>query len=978
MTVAAPIDAVRTHFQQLARDAAALRTWQARYVDLIVAGHKTAVDDLAANFAVRHEAAQAEQRRLHQAADALLAQQAAAVYAGWQAASAAFGWQASPWSAAASQPFSPPAADAAPPNSLRIGSLRLAGDPGHWDLPALAPFLGHTSLCIDARQSSAAAAAGQALLQSLLLRLVLNAPPRRVQLTLCEPGNAGSLLAGFLHLPQEQRGPRIFVRPDEVAAQLAHMSEQITRVAQERLRNVYPTVETYNTANPATAVPYRVLVIARLPAGMDERLWATLLQVARTGPAAGVYLLATLDGLTPAPYNVALDDLLALCTPLTFTAPDHLRWRDPDLGEFSVTPDAPPPATQMNTWLAAVSEGLAQAVTTLDFSQIAPPPSHYWQARSRDGLAIPIGLDSTGAVHTLQLGQGVVHHALVGGVTGSGKSNLLHVLITQLALTYSPDDLALYLMDFREGVEFQDYVDLPHARVVALESEREFALSVLERLQAEREARGEMFKRHGAQFLADYVAASGRPLPRILLMIDEFQVLFAEEDALARRAGQILEDLTRRGRGFGIHVLLSSQTPAISGLYSRTLYEQMGLRMALRCTPQVSQAVLGEGNIAASQLTQAGQAIVNDGLGERSHNREVQVALLSPAARRAALTTVRALAAGRADPPTITFAAHAAARLEANPALLAALAGSAAPHTEAASVWLGEPIAIKASTAALLERYEAANLLVIGGDEEQALGLLVAAILSVASQRTPDQANFLVGDFSRPTARHFGLFQRLGLPHAVTVLNARQLRSADAPAAPPPDASPDAPPELPPGRRPSLFAALTPVTLPAAGSTPLDRLEALIAARWAQMDAGVVPAGPETWLVLAGLHAWRDLRPVEFKLAPAAEQLLRIAERGPEVGVHTVAWADGFATLEQSFKRAGVAHFDHRAILRVGESDSNQLLGSPVAARLADNRALYRFEGWALGEAEKFKPYPVPEATILAELAARIRGRMAG
>lgn len=974
MTFDAQIDTIRTSFQQLAGGGAALRAWQAHYVDLLDAGHKAALAELTAGYAVRRRAVELTRQQHAATADAVLAQESAAIALRWQTARTSFGCDAGRWDDLAATPCLPPALDAAPA-ALRIGALQLPGDPGHWDLPALTPLLGRASLCIDARHSPAAATAGQALLQSILLRLVLTHAPQRVRLTLCEPGGAGSLLAGFLHLPAEQRGPRIFVRADEVAAELARLSEQITRIAQERLRNVYPTVEAYNAANPATAVPYRVLVIAGLHAGMDERLWATLLQVARTGPAAGVYLLATLDGLTLPPRNVVLDDLLALCTPLTFTAPDRLHWRDPELGEFSVTPDAPPPAAQMNAWLAAVSEGLAQAVTTLDFSQIAPSPARYWQTRSRDGLAIPIGLGSTGAVHTLQLGQGVVHHALVGGVTGSGKSNLLHVLITQLALTYAPDDLALYLMDFREGVEFQDYVDLPHARVVALESEREFALSVLERLQAEREARGELIKRHGAQFLADYVGASGRPLPRILLMIDEFQVLFAEEDALARRAGQILEDLTRRGRGFGIHVLLSSQTPAISGLYSRTLYEQMGLRVALRCTPQVSQAVLGEGNIAASQLTHAGQAIVNDGLGERSHNREVQVALLSPTARRAALTTVQALAAGRADPPTITFAAHAPARLEANPELLAALAGSAAPRTDAVSVWLGEPIAIKTPTAALLERYEAANLLVIGGDEEQALGLLVAAILSVASQRPPDQASFLIGDFSRPTARHFGLFQGLGLPHAVTVLNARQLRSPDAP---PPDAPQAAPAEQPPGRRPSLFAALTPATPPAAGSTPLDRLEALIAARWAQMDAGIAPAGPETWLVLAGLHAWRDLRPVEFKLAPAAEQLLRIAERGPEVGVHTVAWADSFATLEQSFKRAGVAHFDHRAILRVGEGDSNQLLGSPVAARLADGRALYRFEGWALGEAEKFKPYPVPEAETLADLAARIRGRMAG
>jgi S-DNA-T family DNA segregation ATPase FtsK/SpoIIIE len=651
MTVDTQLEALRVSFQWLVGGAAALHNWQQQYTTRLDAAHQADLAALAQQYAAQRREAEAARRRQEAIAADVLAQESAAIYSLWQVARTSLGFDVARWEDLSNTPHTPPAVDA-PPAALRIGNLRLAGDPGHWELPALAPMLRGASLCIDARHSPAAATAGQALLQSLLLRLTLTCPPRRVQLTLCEPGGTGSLLAGFLHLPQEQRGPRIFVRPDEVAAQLAQMNEQITRVAQERLRNVYPTVEAYNAANPATAVPYRVLGIAGLPAGMDERLWATLLQVARTGPAAGVYLLATLDGLTAPQRNVVLDDLLALCTPLTFTAPDRLRWRDPELGEFTVTPDAPPPAAQMNAWLAAISEGLAQTVTALDFSQIAPSPAHYWQARSRDGLAIPIGLDSTGALHTLQLGQGVVHHALVGGVTGSGKSNLLHVLITQLALTYSPDDLALYLMDFREGVEFQDYVDLPHARVVALESEREFALSVLERLQAEREARGELFKRHGAQFLADFVAASGRPLPRILLMIDEFQVLFAEEDALARRAGQILEDLTRRGRGFGLHILLSSQTPAISGLYSRTLYEQMGLRVALRCTPQVSQAVLGEGNITASQLTHAGQAIVNDGLGERNHNREVQVSLLPAAARRAALTTVRALAAGRADPPT--------------------------------------------------------------------------------------------------------------------------------------------------------------------------------------------------------------------------------------------------------------------------------------------------------------------------------------
>lgn len=972
MTVAEATDDVRVQFQRLTQGAGLLRAAQAHYVDALAAQQEAALLELAAVYAGQRESAQTEFKRQADAADASLADETALIHARWQADRAAFAWVAGSWDAAAAEDYTLPALTAPTPSSVRIGRLSLQGDPGAWDLPALAPLLGHAHLLVDGRGDAALAAASRTLLQSMLLRLVLTCPPRRVQLTLCEPGGAGSLLAGFLHLPPEQRGPRVFVRPDELAAQLAQLSEHITHVAQERLRNVYATVEAYNAANPATAVPYRVLVIAGLPAGCDERAWAAFLQVLRTGPAAGVYVLATLDSLTPPARNINLADLGALCTPLRFSAPDCLLWQDAELGEFAVTPDAPPPAEQMNAWLTTAGAGLAQTTTALDFAQIMPPPERRWASSSRDGLEIPIGLDSTGALYRLQLGRGVIHHGLLGGAPGSGKSNLLHVLILQLALTYSPDEVELYLLDFREGVEFQDYVSLPHARVVALESEREFALSILERLQAEMTARGDRFRPVGAQVLADYVGVTGRPLPRILLIIDEFQVLFSEEDALARQAGQILDSLTRLGRGFGIHVLLSSQTPTISGLYSRTLYEQMGLRMALRCTPLVSQAVLGEGNVAASQLSQVGRAIVNDGLGAAQQNREVQVALLPAAERRAALAAVHTLAHARRDSPAVTFAARAPARIEANPELQAVLAqGRAAAHDDGVQIWLGEPIALKAPTAARLERYEASNLLIIGGDEDQAFGLLTAAVLSVAAQCDPTQAEFLVGDFSRPTSRYFGLFGRLNLPHRIFVLNARQLRGP-APAAPAADASSTS-------GRVSFFDPMPSPEATTWASAPLDRLEALIVERSAQMDSGVVPGGPTIYLVLAGLHAWRDLRPLDYnKPAPAAEQVLRIAQGGPEIGVHVIAWADSNATLEQSFKRSGLAHFDHRVILRVSEGDSNNLLGSPLAARLPDGRALYRFEGGALGAVEKFKPYVVPAASILADLAAQIRGANGG
>ena len=87
----------------------------------------------------------------------------------------------------------------------------------------------------------------------------------------------------------------------------------------------------------------------------------------------------------------------------------------------------------------------------------------------------------------LRLGRGLAQHALIAGKTGSGKSNLLHVIITNLALWYSPDEVEFYLVDFKKGVEFKVYVTqpLPHARAVAIESDREFGVSVLQRIDAE-------------------------------------------------------------------------------------------------------------------------------------------------------------------------------------------------------------------------------------------------------------------------------------------------------------------------------------------------------------------------------------------------------------------------------------------------------------------------------------------------------------
>src|SRR5690606_8858073 len=115
---------------------------------------------------------------------------------------------------------------------------------------------------------------------------------------------------------------------------------------------------------------------------------------------------------------------------------------------------------------------------------------------------------------------------------------------------------------------FKPYADhsLPHARVIAIESEREFGLSVLRKFQSELEVRGALFREAGVQDYTLYRERTNQKLPRIVLIVDEFQILFVEQDMLSNRAAQILEDLARRGRAFGIHVILGSQSVQVANL----------------------------------------------------------------------------------------------------------------------------------------------------------------------------------------------------------------------------------------------------------------------------------------------------------------------------------------------------------------------------------------------------------------------------
>ncbi|HIU04191.1 MAG TPA: hypothetical protein IAD14_01795 [Candidatus Coprousia avicola] len=209
-----------------------------------------------------------------------------------------------------------------------------------------------------------------------------------------------------------------------------------------------------------------------------------------------------------------------------------------------------------------------------------------------DKLSIPFGFMPDGAPLALEFGDavadGLSHFALATGTTGTGKTSLLHAIILSGLATYGPDDLRLYLLDFKQGVEFEVYAQyrLPHVRVVALDADQAFGASVLEELYTELQRRAKLYQELGVTSYAAARRASPSPLPRYLVVLDEFQVLLTEatDRRAANRAAAVLRTFFQTARAFGMHFILSTQALASLNLgcsMSDRDLSQVNVRIAL-------------------------------------------------------------------------------------------------------------------------------------------------------------------------------------------------------------------------------------------------------------------------------------------------------------------------------------------------------------------------------------------------------------
>ena len=509
-------------------------------------------------------------------------------------------------------------------------------------------------------------------INSIIFRLLATTPPGKLSFTIFDPVGLGQNFSSLMHLADYEEGSinsRIWTQSAQFEEKLAELNEHMEKIIQMYLRNEYATITEYNAQAGSVAEKYHFLVIASFPVNFSDTAAKRLRNIAANGARCGVFTLIHWDQRNAVPQDFVPDELRknSVCLVRTDSGFELSNWRSSGI---RLLLDSPPPPEFAKEFLIRVGEGSKNASRVeVPFEQIAP--TELWQEETTEILRVPIGRSGATKFQYLEIGSGTRQHALIAGKTGSGKSTLFHVIITNLALRCSPDEVEFYLIDFKKGVEFKCYGSrkLPHARVVAIESDREFGLSVLQRLDEELRRRGDLFRKVGAQDLAGYKRAGGiEPVPRSLLMIDEFQEFFTEEDRISQGAAVLLDRIVRQGRAFGIHVLLGSQTLGGAYTLARATIGQMVIRIALQCNEADAYLIMDQDNPAPRLLSRPGEGIYNDAAGAIEGNSPFQAVWLSDKTRDSYLAKIRERADQKANqyPGPLVFEGNAPADVREN------------------------------------------------------------------------------------------------------------------------------------------------------------------------------------------------------------------------------------------------------------------------------------------------------------------------
>ncbi|WP_158886792.1 FtsK/SpoIIIE domain-containing protein [Amycolatopsis anabasis] len=723
-----------------------------------------------------------------------------------------------------------------PPALWRIGSSTMDSN-GPFDV--VVPLLDESHLSITSAPKTRDRV--DALIENLLMRVLSTVEPGAVRIHLWDVGQLTAVLPNLY--PLSRTSALNTYDPTRLDDLLDELAGHIRRIHEQTMKSGYTSLRAMRLADGHRREPWRIAVLYGNGDTWSPEPLRALKRIATGAHAAGISLI-TVDLPTVLGGSVENIRLLDESHAVTsMTGP-----------ELIVDLDPPLPAGQV----AGAANRLAQALIEKQggprsFADLLPP--ELGQGNSAEELRAPVGFYEGDPVEVV-IGDHSPH-ALIGGPSGSGKTNFLYALLGSLAARYPPGELALYLLDFKEGVSFaglapgrKDATWLPHAKLIGVNvnTDREFGLALLRFLADELRRRSTAAKEHEVTNLAGLRQEDPEGhWPRIVAVIDEFQYLFAGRDGVTNQATALLEDIARRGRAQGIHLILASQDVAgIEAFWGKpAVFEQCTLRIAM---PK-ARRVLAETNNAAVGAPKW-HAVINHDSGVAHGN---QLAHVPDASSKDVFPALQARLwnayAVEHDRPRLFDGAH-------SPVLEQVSAFAELKPDGHPRALLGQSIDVREAACGVeLSPSPGRNLAVLGTSAAEALSIMDAATRSLARQYEPGGVEFVV---NCPVERCVHAVREL--VDGLCAAGHRAVLVSDA----------------------DLGARLTEIAAQPAGQTPRVLL---------------------LYGVDAALPALEAKKPGEPK--SGLDQLRVVLKHGPGNGVHTLGWWRSTARLKDTLGFGG-------------------------------------------------------------------------
>ena len=346
------------------------------------------------------------------------------------------------------------------------------------------------------------------------------------------------------------------------------------------------SIEQVNETSGKIVENYEIVVLLDDP---DAEISAQdqLIPLFEKGPMYGIYFIG-LNSTEKVAQNKAQDNILKHTNSYhVINAGEVNSWKGSQADGLITTLSI----ANNEVWAKAAFEQINNAATKqikheFDWNKAIESP--YTQTDNE--VVAPIGYTEDGTPFFFKMDVSKQHyHAFVIGATGSGKSRFLHDVILSMTAAYQPEDVELYLLDFK-GVEFNCYRGFKHTRAILVDrADERITYEVIRDIKLKMEERQQLLAAVGASDVKEYNRMNlDKHLSQIILVADECQTLFADRAKnghLQNEMVDIIALIAQQGRAYGVHLLLSTQSLANAPQLGKEILNQIGEHYILPCLP---------------------------------------------------------------------------------------------------------------------------------------------------------------------------------------------------------------------------------------------------------------------------------------------------------------------------------------------------------------------------------------------------------